>query len=94
MNDRAMYHTPTRRERFWRWAGFVYIRTDLPDDIDLTHPGWMITTALFKFTFWDRVRLLVSGDLHVEIRQATTQHVDESVNAISHHIRPPKSDIF
>ena len=89
MNDTAMHYAPTWRERLWRKLGFRYQRNDLPDGIDATHPGWMLTTAVFHFSFLDRVRLLASGKLHIDIRQATTQQVDESVNAISHEIQPP-----
>lgn len=89
MKDAAMYYQPTRMERIWRKLGFRYVRNDLPDGIDVTHPGWMLTTAVFRFSFWDRVRLLISGKLHVDILQATSQQVDESVNAISHEIQPP-----
>lgn len=89
MADEALHHVPTWSERLWRKLGFRYHRNDLPDGIDRTHPGWMITTAVFRFSFWDRVRLLMSGTLHVDIRQATSQQVDEAVNAVSHEIKPP-----
>jgi hypothetical protein len=89
MNSSAMHHTPTIAERFWRRLGFNYVRNDLPENIEATHPGWMITNANFRFNWGDRIRLLFSGRLDVEIRQATTQQIDESVNAVSHHIKPP-----
>lgn len=88
-NEGAFHYVPTRSERFWRWLGFRYVRTDLPDDVDKTHPGWMLTTVRFKFDWADRLRLLVSGQLHIDVRQATTQQVDEAVSAASHEIIPP-----
>lgn len=88
-NSATMHHVPTLKKRLWRWLGFCYQRNDLPDGIEATHPGWMLTTAKFKFTFWDRIRLLFCSEFEIEIRQATTQQVDNSVNAVSFQIKPP-----
>ena len=91
MNSEASYqiYKPTLRQRFFRWLGFRYHRVDLPDNIEATMPGWMMTTCRVHFDFADRLRLLLTGKLHIDIRQATSQQVDSAVNTTSFEIIPP-----
>ena len=85
----AMIHKPKLLERVWRRLGFRASRVDLPDGIEVTHPGWMMTETRMQFSVGDRFRLLLTGKLHLTTRQATTQQVDEAVNATSHRILYP-----
>lgn len=89
MSGGYIKYTPSRMERVWRRLGFRPVRKDLPDGIEKTHPGWMITTTRFRFSALDRIRLLVSGRLEINVRQATTKQVENTVNAVSHRILYP-----
>lgn len=89
MTDGAMEYRPTRRERFWRALGFRYHLTDLPDGIDKDLPGWMMTKCFIHFSMADRMRLLLTGRLHLDIRQATNVRVDEARSALSFRIASP-----
>lgn len=62
--NQACCAMPTRRERFWRWAGFRYHLGDEPEGADLL-PGWMKTDMHLHFCWRDRLRLLISGKLFV-----------------------------
>lgn len=70
MDANAYYHTPTRRQRFWRWAGFCYHLG--PDTAGPNLQGWLQTYSHFKFDFSDRLRLLLTGRLVVK----TTIYMD------------------
>lgn len=90
-NDGCQVYTPTIADRLWKRLGFRYRLVDLPEGIEETMPGWMMTKVVFGFSFWDRVRLLISGRMLVEIRQATSAKVDECISAASFKIEPPWS---
>ncbi len=88
-NGYGMAYKLTLRERFFRALGFRYHLVNLPDDIETTMPGWMMTSCRMHFDFRDRLRLLLTGKLNLEIRQATSQQVDEAISATSFRIVPP-----
>lgn len=89
MNDHniAMEYRPTKAERFWKALGFRYHLSDLPDDAP--QEGWMMTKTVIKFSMADRLRLLLSGELRIDIRQATGTKVYRCVTAVSFEITHP-----
>lgn len=87
MTNLAMYHRPTLRQRFWRSVGFRYHLHDLDDDPAL--PGWMMTETKIEFSVADRIRLLLTGRLHLTLRQATNVEVDHARSAMSFRIGHP-----
>lgn len=84
----AFHHVPTLSERFWRWAGFRYHLGDEPPEADKL-PGWMMTESHFRFGLADRLRLLLSGHLHIRLAQHTPVQCDYSKNRLDWHIVPP-----
>jgi hypothetical protein len=60
-----MVYNPTPAERFWRKFGYRYHLGDEPDGTDGL-PGWMTHGVRLRFTMADRVRLLLTGRLHVK----------------------------
>ena len=84
----AYSHVPTWRERMWRRLGFRYHLGDEPSGAD-TMTGWMASTVNFHFGVLDRVRLLMTGRLHIKIVQHTTVQCDESKNRVDWQIRAP-----
>lgn len=85
----ASEYKPTRMERFWRWMGYRYHLAELPETDML---GWMMTKTRFTFSVADRFRLLLSGTLALEMRQATDVEVTKCVSAVSFSIKPPFGD--
>ena len=81
--------TPTRRERFWRWAGFrFHLGSDesQPDNA----AGWMQTRSTMYLGWSDRLRILMSGRLALQ----HTYHMDTPTPDKVHtrfdwHILPP-----
>lgn len=69
-NGYAMYR-PTLAERFWRKLGYRYHLGDEPEGTD-GMPGWVCHGVKLQFGFGDRVRLLLTGKLHVK----STMHTD------------------
>jgi hypothetical protein len=67
----CFYSMPTRRERFWRWAGFRYHHDDDPEGCE-TLQGWMRTDMYLGFGWIDRLRILISGRLFI----ASVVHTD------------------
>ncbi len=88
MTDQAMYHEPTLRERLVRRLGFRYHLGQTPDGAD-DLPGWMCTESRIHFSVADRVRLLLTGRLHIRLVQHTTQQVDSAKNRLDFYIQAP-----
>lgn len=88
VTNSAMIHVPTLRERFWRALGFRYHLGDEPDGADKM-AGWMRTSASIDFSFADRLRLLLTGRLRIELTQHTTVQVDQSMNRLDWQIKAP-----
>lgn len=86
----AMEYRPTLIQRFWRWAGFRYHLGEEPEGADKLS-GWMMTESHFQFGFADRLRLLVSGHLHIRLAQHTPKQVELSKNRLDWEIEPPGS---
>lgn len=86
--DQAMHHVPTWRERAWRRLGYRYHLGDEPDGIDAM-PGWMCTESRIHFGWADRIRLLLSGRLHMRLVQHTTVQVEDTKNRLDWHIVAP-----
>lgn len=84
----AMHHVPTLRERIWRRLGYRYHLGAEPDGIDAL-PGWMCTESRMHFSVADRVRLLLTGRLHLRLVQHMTQQVDSTKNRLDFHILAP-----
>ena len=88
--NRAMVYTPTLGDKVRRVLGYRFHHGDEPPQLDpAKHIGWMKSNANFKFSFGDRVRLLFSGRLNVELTQYPDAQVDECVNSVSYQIFAP-----
>lgn len=84
----AMCHVPTLGERMWRWLGYRYHLGAEPENVDgLT--GWMKTETRMCFGWADRIRLLVSGRLHMSLVQHTTVQVEGTKNRMDWRILTP-----
>ena len=82
----AVEYVPSFAERFWRRLGYRYHLQDVPET-DM--PGWMMTKTVIHFDFADRLRLLFSGRLKLDTRQATNVVVDKCISTVSFSISPP-----
>ena len=86
-------YVPTFMERLRRFFGYGFNQGDKPSSLDpKKHISSMRTNAGFKFSWKDRLRLLLTGRLLIVITQHTTQEVDESVNSIGFQIYAPFED--
>lgn len=83
----ALEYRPTIAERFWCKAGFRYHLQDLPDDAP--SDGWAMTHVRLNVLFSDRLRLLLSGKLRLDVRQGFNTPVDTVVSATSIQILRP-----
>lgn len=86
-NGYAVY-TPTRIERFWRKLGFRYHLGNEPEGIDSLE-GWMQTRTWMHFSLRDRLRLLLSGRLHIVLTQHLPVKCDFSKNRLDWMIVAP-----
>lgn len=82
-----MVYCPTLAERCWRKAGWHYQLQDLPDDAPTE--GWAMTHVRLNLSFVDRLRLLMTGRLCLDVRQAFNTPVDTVVSATSLQILHP-----
>lgn len=65
----AQMYVTTFREKFWRAIGFRFHLGGEPPDAENLE-GWSKTVTHFRFGVPDRLRLLLTGRLKVEITQA------------------------
>lgn len=78
---------PTRRQRIWLALGFCYHVGEEPQGTDQMN-GWMCTDIRMQFGFLDRLRLLVTGRLHVKLVQHLPVQCASSLNRLDWRIEP------
>lgn len=81
-------HKPTLRERFFRRLGYKFTLGEEPENID-GMPGWAKTKVRFQFNLADRLRLLTSGSLTVELTHYTDKPFDVMKTRTDYQIMPP-----
>lgn len=84
----AMSYAPTKSERLWYALGYRYHLGEEPDDIDALE-GWMCTVTRMQFSLADRLRLLLTGRLHIRLVQHLPVRCDFSRNRLDWEIRRP-----
>ena len=88
--DGAFEYIHTFWDKVLSRLGYRMNHEDEPPTLDpKKHVGRMHTVAEFSFRWPDRLRLLLTGRLKVEITHYTTQQIDESVNSVSYRIFAP-----
>lgn len=87
--DGALEYRPTLRERFWRSLGFRWHSNDEPDGVD-GMPGWMCARVRFHLSRADRLRLLLTGRLTINLISHTDQPSPDVVkNRLDWQIHAP-----
>lgn len=81
-------YTPTRSERFWRALGFRYHLGEEPEGIDQLK-GWMCTEMRMHLSFADRVRLLLTGRIHLRLVQLLPVECEFAKNRFDWEIKAP-----
>lgn len=84
----AMYHVPTLWERLMKRLGYRYHLGEEPPEIDGL-PGWMCTETRMRFGAADRVRLLLTGRLHLRLVQYLPVQCDYAKNRLDYQINAP-----
>jgi hypothetical protein len=88
-NAFAMERRPTLRERLGRRLGYTFRLGDEPaggDDL----PGWARTIVRTRFSWGDRLRLLITGRFDVELTHYLSAPVDYLVNRTDVRFPPPR----
>ena len=83
----AVAYRPTITQRIWLALGFCYHVGAEPEDVEKL-AGWMCTETRMHFGFLDRLRLLISGRLHIKLVQHTPVQCDFSRNRLDWEIEP------
>jgi len=89
--EQCFFAMPTRAQRFWRWCGFrFHLGNDVAADDYVGWKGWMQTRSGLHFGFMDRLRILVSGRLHLQHTfHLDTPSPDKIHTRFDWHILPP-----
>lgn len=89
-NSFAMASRPSFMQRAWRRLGWRYHMVDLPETPEVERmPGWAMTRVRLQFPPIDRLRLLLTGRVRLDIRQKMSADVADIVSATSIEILPP-----
>jgi hypothetical protein len=65
----SFYAPQPLRKRVWRWLGFKHACADRPEEDEEAEgwaPSWFIVETWVHLDWKDRIRILLSGKLHVE----------------------------
>lgn len=90
VNSFAVAYRPTFMQRAWRRLGWRYHMVDLPETPEVERMlGWAMTRVRLEFSFGDRIRLLLTGRVRLDIRQKMSADVADIVSATSIEILPP-----
>lgn len=80
----AQEYRPALGERIWQWLGFGTCHAphfdEIPDDDPSWAPGRMITKTYVRFDWPDRLRILISGKIMVEIAHKTSVTVPAAMS--------------
>lgn len=75
----AMHHRPTLLERLARRLGFTFRLGEEPEGVD-AWPGWARTELRLDLPILDRVRLLLTGRLHISMTHYADVRFDNMKN--------------
>lgn len=78
---------PSLAQRAWRALGFRYHLGEEPEGIEKLE-GWMCTETRMHFSISDRLRLLLTGRLHIKLVQYLPVRCDFSRNRLDWQIEP------
>ena len=87
VGEYAMAYTPSLVDRTWKALGFRYHLGEEPEGTE-TMEGWMCTETRMRFSFLDRLRLLLTGHLHIKLFQHLPVKCDYAKNRLDWHIVP------
>ncbi len=83
----------TYRPTVWQRLGFGYAYTPTQDDEDFPEPEWapgvFLTETFVHLDLIDRIRVLVSGKLHVQTRSKTDCAVNRASTVSAAKVLPP-----
>ena len=89
-NGYCVTRVPSLRERFWRSLGYHYNLVDLPETPEVDKmPGWALTHINLTMPWHERLRLLLTGRMKIDVRQKFSADVAEVVSAASTYIFYP-----
>ena len=91
----AYYKPPTFWEKFWPRLGFHHAHAPRPDEDELKDngwaPSWFMVETYVHLDWVDRLRLLISGKLHVEQSVKTDVVISKSSATSGFGILPPNT---
>jgi hypothetical protein len=92
----AFYHRPTFAERFWPSLGFRHAHAPSHDEDELG-AGWVagvfIVETYVSLDWFDRIRVLISGKLHIEQAVLADVVIGESRATSAFGILPPNTQL-
>lgn len=75
MSELAAEYRPTLKDRLARALGFRFHLGAEPVGVD-NMPGWARTEVRLQFSVMDRLRILFSGRVHVDLTHYADQPID------------------
>jgi hypothetical protein len=88
------FRPPTFWERFWPRLGFHRGRAPRPDEDELKEgwaPSWLIVETYVRLGWMDRLRVLLSGKLHVDHAIKTDVPIGRSSAVSGIGVLPPNA---
>ena len=92
----AFYKLPTFWERFWPRLGFHHARAERPDEDELREgwaPSWFVVETYVRLSWADRLRVMISGKMHVDHAIKTDVPIGRSTSTSSVAILPPNTKL-
>ena len=91
MTDQAFYALPTFIQKL-RWKlGYRWHRMYFDEEVPGC-PYWAKTTVCVQFSFMDRLRLLLTGRVELDVEQRTDVQIGQAVSKTSVRVLAPTQD--
>lgn len=92
----AYYKSPTFWQLLWPRLGFRRGHAPRPDEDELTEgwaPSWFVVETYVSLGWLDRIRVLISGKLHIDNAIKTDVEIGKSRATSSVGILPPNTKL-
>lgn len=92
----AFYKLPTFQERWWPRLGFRCGHAPRPDEDELKEgwaPSWFVVETYVRLGWLDRLRVLISGKLHLDHAIKTDVEIGKSFSTSDVGILPPNTKL-
>lgn len=89
VSNEYLEYRPSLARRFWLALGFRSHVPELTDDMEALAGGWIMTNAVIRPHFLDRLRFLICGRAVIRVQTCTEHEPGHALSASSFELEAP-----